>query len=442
MPKALAAIAARAMAKDPEQRFRSARSFARELRQWLDENPTSADGEKTAPSRRRPRQRSRVVLGAAVAAGVAAVMAAVATWFVLVPAGAGAGRHRRDASRGAPARRAAAASSPRRRRQRRRARGGRATRGAPTPAAATRGDRSRRRSAMPTPTAEPCAGADVGDASSAAPRRRRPRCRRRRRAAADARQAAAAPTPRAGDAAARVGEGRKAREAREREARENDARVAAAARLVAPPTGTVRIAISPWGQVEVDGASSGAAPPLTELTLAEGRHQIVDPQRRLPAATRASVNVIAGPDRSRCATSSAPMSVRRPRPAAARASIGRLRCSPPACSRRRRRSACSTSAARPAETSPAGRPARPTTTPSTTPPNASSAKRSPPAWRRRATAPRRTSGSRSSTAPAGRLADCEAEFRLRAPGRPGVRARQVRGRPPGLGPGVHRSVQP
>ena len=50
VPKALAAIAARAMAKDPEQRFRSARSFARELRQWLDENPTSADGEKTAPS--------------------------------------------------------------------------------------------------------------------------------------------------------------------------------------------------------------------------------------------------------------------------------------------------------------------------------------------------------------------------------------------------------
>jgi eukaryotic-like serine/threonine-protein kinase len=40
-------------------------------------------------------------------------------------------------------------------------------------------------------------------------------------------------------------------------------------------TGTLKIAISPWGQVEVDGSPSGAAPPLTELTLAEGRHQIV-----------------------------------------------------------------------------------------------------------------------------------------------------------------------
>ena len=50
VPKALAVIAQRAMAKDPEQRFRSARSFARELRQWIDENPTSPEGEKTAPA--------------------------------------------------------------------------------------------------------------------------------------------------------------------------------------------------------------------------------------------------------------------------------------------------------------------------------------------------------------------------------------------------------
>ena len=55
VPKALAAIAARAMAKDPEQRFRSARSFARELRQWLDENPT---GARRRRRRRRRRQRA------------------------------------------------------------------------------------------------------------------------------------------------------------------------------------------------------------------------------------------------------------------------------------------------------------------------------------------------------------------------------------------------
>jgi serine/threonine-protein kinase len=84
---------------------------------------------------------------------------------------------------------------------------------------------------------------------------------------------------------------RRTRESRERDTRERDAR--AAASLVAPATGTVRIAISPWGLVEVDGASSGAAPPITELTLAEGRHQIVIRNGdNTPFTT--SVNVIAG----------------------------------------------------------------------------------------------------------------------------------------------------
>jgi hypothetical protein len=58
-------------------------------------------------------------------------------------------------------------------------------------------------------------------------------------------------------------------------------------------TGTVRIAISPWGNVEVDGAASGVAPPLTELTLAEGRHQIVVRNGDF-APFVATVNVVAG----------------------------------------------------------------------------------------------------------------------------------------------------
>jgi serine/threonine-protein kinase len=62
VPKALAEIAARAMAKDPEQRFRSARSFARDLRQWLDANPA---GRKARPSGRRcPAPPSRARAGA------------------------------------------------------------------------------------------------------------------------------------------------------------------------------------------------------------------------------------------------------------------------------------------------------------------------------------------------------------------------------------------
>jgi len=64
-------------------------------------------------------------------------------------------------------------------------------------------------------------------------------------------------------------------------------------RIAAPATGTVRIAISPWGLVEVDGTSSGVAPPITELTLAEGRHQIVVRNGDYPPYT-AQIRVSAG----------------------------------------------------------------------------------------------------------------------------------------------------
>jgi serine/threonine-protein kinase len=43
VPPDLAAIVARAMAVDPEQRFRSARALSRELRQWLDAQPDDDD---------------------------------------------------------------------------------------------------------------------------------------------------------------------------------------------------------------------------------------------------------------------------------------------------------------------------------------------------------------------------------------------------------------
>jgi serine/threonine-protein kinase len=37
----------------------------------------------------------------------------------------------------------------------------------------------------------------------------------------------------------------------------------------------VQLAISPWGQVEVDGVAQGTTPPLSRLTLPTGKHQIV-----------------------------------------------------------------------------------------------------------------------------------------------------------------------
>jgi serine/threonine-protein kinase len=51
-------------------------------------------------------------------------------------------------------------------------------------------------------------------------------------------------------------------------------------KIVAPappaplPTGVVQIAVSPWGQIEVDGTSAGTTPPLTRLELPQGTHTI------------------------------------------------------------------------------------------------------------------------------------------------------------------------
>ncbi|MDE2275240.1 MAG: PEGA domain-containing protein, partial [Burkholderiales bacterium] len=42
----------------------------------------------------------------------------------------------------------------------------------------------------------------------------------------------------------------------------------------APAPGSVQLAISPWGQIEVDGAPAGTTPPLARLTLAPGAHRI------------------------------------------------------------------------------------------------------------------------------------------------------------------------
>jgi serine/threonine-protein kinase len=39
-------------------------------------------------------------------------------------------------------------------------------------------------------------------------------------------------------------------------------------------TGVLQLAISPWGQVEVDGQAAGTTPPLTRITLDEGAHTI------------------------------------------------------------------------------------------------------------------------------------------------------------------------
>jgi serine/threonine-protein kinase len=39
--------------------------------------------------------------------------------------------------------------------------------------------------------------------------------------------------------------------------------------------GQVHLAVTPWAEVEIDGAAAGVTPPLSRLTLPEGAHTIV-----------------------------------------------------------------------------------------------------------------------------------------------------------------------
>jgi serine/threonine-protein kinase len=104
--------------------------------------------------------------------------------------------------------------------------------------------------------------------------------------------APALPADIAKPAAAAVKRGASAPKPAKESITERRAREVAAAVQTSLATGIVRVAISPWGEVEIDGKRAGTSPPLTELTLPTGRHQIVVRNTDLPPFT-ATIDVTA-----------------------------------------------------------------------------------------------------------------------------------------------------
>jgi len=249
IPEALALITARAMEKSPEHRYRSARAFSRELRHWLDENPVSSDGDTDNAAA----SKQRWIWGGVAAAGLMLIGAALLSFTT---------SHRHDTP--APAEAVAEITAP----------AVVAVETAPPPATpavvAAAGS-----GAAPAPapdTLAPLAAAPVV-ALAAAPGA----------SGTKATDPKAAKPAGAKEAAKETPKERRAREAREREAK-----------LAAPAaTGVLRFAVSPWGQIEVDGKPAGTSPPLTELSLSEGSHQIVIRNADLPPYST-SVSVTAG----------------------------------------------------------------------------------------------------------------------------------------------------
>jgi serine/threonine-protein kinase len=312
VPESLSAIAARAMARDPEARYASASEMAADIRNWFDQPRSNAaarderaEGRRGAKAGPATPRRWPWALAGASAALVA--MLGVALVLVTRPGSrpTSVAVTSPDATSAAPA-----PTAP-------------GTPGVNAPAAAREGDLmmnggvpvapgtaagtttgTRATAAAAGPTGTTSAGAAIAGAAAAqtpataaaapglesaaaatapgaaAPAEARPPPAAQRQAAAAPRAggnvntaaaAPASPTPNARDALLR------------RLAPANGASAQSGAASAA--SGAVQFAISPWGQIEVDGQPAGTAPPLTQISLPVGNHVITVRNADFPPIT-------------------------------------------------------------------------------------------------------------------------------------------------------------
>jgi eukaryotic-like serine/threonine-protein kinase len=251
VPRGLAEIAARAMVKDPEQRFRSARTFSRELRHWLDENNGAGEIEEPARAMRRSWQ---IWAGAAA---TAVVVGGIALFLANTASDAPTTLAARPIDPPAPVAGASAGLGPNTEQ---------VVAAGPAASAVENSLPIADRSSAGVATGSK-AGAPAGSPTAAAAR-----------SAATGQNAKPRPQP-SKPATGGNETGRERNIAKAKATAPPDSKVAMAVK----GRGVVRLAVSPWGQVEVDGVAAGSAPPLTELTLNEGKHLITIRNADFPA---------------------------------------------------------------------------------------------------------------------------------------------------------------
>ena len=238
VPLGLSVIASRAMARDPDQRYPSARHLSMELRHWVDSAEARAllNGTRSA----KPALGLRI---ARVAVPLAALAVVGGLWWM--KSGQEAEEHVATTTPPpsvAPSAAAAAPVAP------------------PAPASAVEAAAPDTAAASAAVTTDaPGTSADPGAASATLAATAEPTAASRAAAAAAASAAKADPRNKRG-------------KAQQPATTASDA--APAAPAAAPALGVVQLAVSPWGQVEVDGRAMGTSPPLTRLTLAAGAHTI------------------------------------------------------------------------------------------------------------------------------------------------------------------------
>ena len=292
VPESLSAIAARAMARDPEARYANASELSADIRNWFDQPRAVVSPREARAEARRVKQASPGATGPrrwpwAVAGASVALLGIVALGLLLLlgplgkppaagaaatPSGSGSPNASSNAAQGLSAPAGMAGT------------GGREgelmmSGGVPVTGAA-QGGRAGAETSGSAGTSTASAGASAASASAATASLGA--------TAAAALATATTPTAASTDAKPTAGASRTQRvaattsaatpgagNAREAAARRNGATAApASATGAAPATGVVQLAISPWGHVEVNGQGAGTTPPLTQLSLPAGSHVI------------------------------------------------------------------------------------------------------------------------------------------------------------------------
>jgi hypothetical protein len=244
IPLGLSVIAGRAMARDPDQRYPSARHLSMELRHWVDSaearalrNEARGTPAATPPGRRFLRLGLPLLAFVAVAGGLA--------WLKFGTSPAEVAAVPPAASAPAVARVAAAAPSV-----------------AIAPAAAAAEEAAAASAAAASARASSAMAPATGNGSS---------------------PAAVAATPAVAPSAPAVVS--KAEAARRRKAMAVATLTGGVPISAVLSEGVVQLAVSPWGQVEVDGKPMGISPPLTRLTLTSGNHTVTVRNTDFPAYT-------------------------------------------------------------------------------------------------------------------------------------------------------------
>jgi hypothetical protein len=253
IPLGLSVIAGRAMARDPDQRYPSARHLSMELRHWVDSAEARAlrNEARGTPN---PTPATKTLARVVVPLAAVAVIGGGLAWMKFGGASSDAATAAPAASAVAPARVAAVAPSA----------------VAIAPAAASAEEAAAASAAASTAAATTSASASAATALDTGAS-----------AVQGAASAAADPTTRSAERTVVS----KAEAARRRKAMAVATVTEGVPRSAVLAEGVVQLAVSPWGQVEVDGKPMGTSPPLTRLTLSAGNHTITVRNTDFPAYT-------------------------------------------------------------------------------------------------------------------------------------------------------------